>query len=99
MIDRLDKDAAAVPFRPTAISLFAGAGGCSLGFGQAGYVALFATDLDADPVESKPVFKLLEFERFGNCGEFATIKSLAVRRVNIGFNSLEFDGIRNQRKP
>jgi len=23
--------------RPTAISLFAGAGGCSLGFGQAGY--------------------------------------------------------------
>ena len=37
---------------PTAISLFAGAGGCSLGFGQAGYDVRFATDLDADAVES-----------------------------------------------
>ena len=40
------------PYRPTAISLFAGAGGCSLGFGQAGYDVRFATDLDADAVES-----------------------------------------------
>lgn len=38
--------------RPTAISLFAGAGGCSLGFGQAGYDVRFATDLDAGAVES-----------------------------------------------
>ena len=38
--------------KPTAISLFAGAGGCSLGFGQAGYDVRFATDLDADAVES-----------------------------------------------
>src|SRR5213075_2389331 len=38
--------------RPTAISLFAGAGGCSLGFGQAGYTVRFATDIDADAVES-----------------------------------------------
>lgn len=38
--------------RPTAISLFAGAGGCSLGFGQGGYDVRFATDLDADAVES-----------------------------------------------
>ena len=52
MIDQPDQDAAAVPFRPTAISLFAGAGGCSLGFGQAGYDVRFATDLDADAVES-----------------------------------------------
>jgi len=52
VIDLPDKDAAAVPFRPRAISLFAGAGGCSLGFGQAGYDVRFATDLDADAVES-----------------------------------------------
>lgn len=76
--------------KPTAISLFAGAGGCSLGFGQAGYGVRFATDLDADAVEFKPVFKSIEF---------ATIKSPAGRRANFGFNSLEFDGIRNQRKP
>ncbi len=38
--------------KPTAISLFAGAGGCSLGFGQAGYAVRFATDIDADAVES-----------------------------------------------
>ena len=38
--------------KPTALSLFAGAGGCSLGFGQAGYDVRFATDLDADAVES-----------------------------------------------
>ncbi len=52
MIDHPGKDTAAVPFRPTALSLFAGAGGCSLGFGQAGYDVRFATDLDADAVES-----------------------------------------------
>ncbi|MFN0067746.1 MAG: DNA cytosine methyltransferase [Limisphaerales bacterium] len=38
--------------RPTAISLFAGAGGCSLGFGQAGCDVRSSTDLDADAVES-----------------------------------------------
>lgn len=37
---------------PTAISLFAGAGGCSLGFQQAGFEIRFATDLDKDAVES-----------------------------------------------
>ena len=35
---------------PKAISLFAGAGGCSLGFKQAGYQVLFATDIDPDAV-------------------------------------------------
>ena len=35
---------------PNAISLFAGAGGCSLGFKQAGYQVLFATDIDSDAV-------------------------------------------------
>ena len=38
--------------RPIAISLFAGAGGCSLGFQQAGYDIRLATDIDADAVES-----------------------------------------------
>jgi site-specific DNA-cytosine methylase len=52
VIDQPDKDAAAVTFKPTAISLFAGAGGCSLGFGQADYDVRFATDIDADAVES-----------------------------------------------
>jgi len=37
---------------PTAISLFAGAGGCSLGFQQAGFDVRFATDIDRDAVES-----------------------------------------------
>jgi DNA (cytosine-5)-methyltransferase 1 len=37
---------------PTAISLFAGAGGCSLGFEQAGFDVRYATDLDQDAVES-----------------------------------------------
>jgi DNA (cytosine-5)-methyltransferase 1 len=35
-----------------AINLFAGAGGCSLGFGQAGCDVRFATDLGVDAVES-----------------------------------------------
>lgn len=35
---------------PKTISLFAGAGGCSLGFKQAGYQILFATDIDSDAV-------------------------------------------------
>ena len=38
--------------RPIAISLFAGAGGCSLGFREAGYDIRFATDIDRDAVES-----------------------------------------------
>ncbi len=37
---------------PTAVSLFAGAGGCSLGFQQAGFEVLLATDVDSDAVAS-----------------------------------------------
>lgn len=36
----------------TAISLFCGAGGCSLGFKQAGYSILYATDKDASAIET-----------------------------------------------
>ena len=52
VIDQPDKAEAATGQKPTAISLFAGAGGCSLGFGQANYDIQFATDVDADAVES-----------------------------------------------
>jgi DNA (cytosine-5)-methyltransferase 1 len=38
--------------KPTAISLFSGAGGCSLGFQQAGFDVRFATDIDRDAVDS-----------------------------------------------
>src|SRR5579863_352132 len=52
VIDQLDKSAPASQRNPTAISLFAGAGGCSLGFQQASYDIRFAVDIDADAVES-----------------------------------------------
>jgi len=35
---------------PTALSLFSGAGGCSLGFAQAGFRVIYASDVDADAV-------------------------------------------------
>lgn len=38
--------------KPTAISLFCGAGGCSLGFKQAGYNLLYANDKDMSAIET-----------------------------------------------
>lgn len=44
--------------------------------------------------DSKP----LEFEGFGSCGEFATIRNRASIRMNCGSNPIEFDGIKNSTK-
>ena len=41
-------------------------------------------------------FKPLEIEKFGNCGEFATIKIQASEPWL--FNPVEFDGIKNSSK-
>lgn len=38
--------------KPIAISLFAGAGGCSLGFKNAGYKILYASDIDKSAIET-----------------------------------------------
>lgn len=40
----------------------------------------------------------IEFEGFGNCGEFAAIRNRATSRLNSGSNSVEFDGIKNSGK-
>ncbi len=40
------------PLRPAAISLFAGAGGCSLGFKLAGYDIRYAADIESDAVDT-----------------------------------------------
>lgn len=52
VIDQLDRPASKNQRNPTAISLFSGAGGCSLGFRQASYDIRFAMDIDADAVDS-----------------------------------------------
>lgn len=40
------------PLRPQAISLFSGAGGCSLGFKLAGYDIRYAADIESDAVDT-----------------------------------------------
>ena len=87
MIDQLDTHTSPAGQKPTAISLFAGAGGCSLGFSQAGYDVRFATDIDADAVES--------YRRNfpGTPCETADIRQLTAEAVlqRIGLNPGELD--------
>ena len=52
VIGPFDRSASASQRNPTAISLFSGSGGCSLGFLQAGYDIRFAMDIEADAVNS-----------------------------------------------
>jgi DNA (cytosine-5)-methyltransferase 1 len=52
VIDQLSTPASKSQRHPTAISLFSGAGGCSLGFQQAAYDLRFAMDIDGDAVDS-----------------------------------------------
>lgn len=87
MIDQPDKAVSAAATKPTAISLFAGAGGCSLGFGQASYDIQFATDVDANAVESYR----RNFPRTP-C-EAADIRELTADSVlqRVGLNSGELD--------
>ena len=54
-------------------------------------------DFEVSPASHN--FKPLEIERFGNCGEFAIIKSQTDETNLIGFNPVEFDGIKNSRRP
>jgi DNA (cytosine-5)-methyltransferase 1 len=52
VIGQFDRSASVSQRNPTAISLFSGAGGCSLGFQQGSYEIRLAMDIDADAVES-----------------------------------------------
>src|SRR5579863_6663716 len=52
LIDQFDRQASKSQRNPTAISLFSGAGGCSLGFQQARYDIRFAMDRDGDAAAS-----------------------------------------------
>lgn len=56
--------------QPKAISLFAGAGGCSLGFKQAGYDIVYATDFDKSAVET---YKKNFPETFAECKDINKI--------------------------
>lgn len=56
--------------RPKAISLFAGAGGCSLGFKQAGYEVVYATDFDKSAMET---YKLNFPETLAECKDINEI--------------------------
>lgn len=56
--------------RPKAISLFAGAGGCSLGFKQAGYDIVYATDFDKAAIET---YKINFPETFAECKDINNI--------------------------
>lgn len=56
--------------QPKAICLFAGAGGCSLGFRQAGYDIVYATDFDKSAMET---YKENFPETFAECKDISEI--------------------------
>lgn len=56
--------------KPIAISLFAGAGGCSLGFKNAGYKILYASDIDKSAIET---YNINFPETFAECKDIRNI--------------------------
>ena len=70
--------------KPIAISLFAGAGGCSLGFKNAGYNIIYASDIDNSAIET---YKINFPETVSECKDIKDISfydTLSMLGVNAG---------------
>jgi hypothetical protein len=65
---------------------------------QAQMAELFQTTPQNVTLHLKAIFAEGELVEAATCKDYLQVRP-AGRRANFGFNSLEFDGIRNQRKP